>query len=209
MRSLTKSHQLFSTASEVLPLGVSSNYRYWGDEHTRYLDRGKGSHIWDVDGNRYIDYRLGYGPVILGHADTRVDSAVYEAMLRGTTFAMSIPEEQELARKITTLCPGVEMVRFANSGTEAVMHALRLARAYTRRDKIVMFEGQYHGLFDGVMFSTNIGMDSWSSHRNSPVIYPISSGVPDGLRNSVMFTPFNDGELLERLVKQSWEEENN
>jgi glutamate-1-semialdehyde 2,1-aminomutase len=206
MVTLTKSNELFATASQVLPLGVSSNYRYWGDKETRYMERGKGAHIWDVDGNRYIDYRLGYGPVILGHADERIDSAVYEAIQQGVTFAMSTPEEQELARKITTLCPGVEMVRFANSGTEAVMHAVRLARAYTRREKIVMFEGQYHGLFDGVMFSTNIGMDSWSSNRNSPVIFPISSGVPDSLRNSVIIIPFNDGEILERVIKNSGHE---
>lgn len=203
MVTLTKSNQLYSSASKVLPLGVSSNYRYWGERKTRYLDRGKGAHIWDVDGNRYIDYRLGYGPVILGHADERVDSAVYQAVQKGTTFAMSIPDEQELAQKITMLCPGVEMVRFANSGTEAVMHALRLARAYTRREKIVMFEGQYHGLFDGVMFSTNIGMDSWSSNRHSPVIFPISSGVPDSLRASVIIIPFNDGEILEEVVAHS------
>jgi glutamate-1-semialdehyde 2,1-aminomutase len=206
MYSLTRSHEHFSIASQVLPLGVSSNYRYWGDEDTIYLDHGKGAHIWDVDGNRYIDYRLGYGPVILGHADERVDAAVYEAIQQGVTFAMSIPEEQELARKITMVCPGVEMVRFANSGTEAVMHALRLARAFTRREKIVMFEGQYHGLFDGVMFSTNIGMDSWSSNRNSPVIFPISSGVPDALRNSVIIIPFNDGDILENVINHSGHE---
>jgi len=206
MAVLTKSHQMFANASQVLPLGVSSNYRYWGEEDTRYLDRGKGAHIWDIDGNRYIDYRLGYGPVILGHADERVDSAVYQAVQRGVSFAMSIPEETELARKITQLCPGVEMVRFANSGTEAVMHALRLARAYTGREKIVIFEGQYHGLYDGVMFASNIGMDYWSGSRRSPVIYPLSSGVPDIYRDLIRMVPFNDGELLERLIERSWHE---
>jgi glutamate-1-semialdehyde 2,1-aminomutase len=203
MSTLTKSNELFSTASQVMPLGVSSNYRYWGDNETRYIERGKGAHIWDVDGNRYIDYRLGYGPVILGHADERVDTAVYEAVQQGVTFAMSTRDEEVLARKITRLCPGVEMVRFANSGTEAVMHALRLARAYTRREKIVLFEGQYHGLFDGVMFATNIGSDTWSSNRHSPVIYPISSGVPDRLRDSVIIIPFNDGEILENVIAHS------
>ncbi|MFZ0544953.1 MAG: guanitoxin biosynthesis PLP-dependent transaminase GntE [Candidatus Promineifilaceae bacterium] len=205
MSTLTKSQEMFIQAAQALPLGVSSNYRYWGDEDTRYIDRGKGAHIWDVDGNRYIDYRLGYGPVILGHADDRVDSAVYEAVQRGVTFAMSTPEEVELAQKITRLCP-VDMVRFANSGTEAVMHALRLARAYTGREKIVIFEGQYHGLYDGVMFASNIGVDYWSGSRRSPVIYPLSSGVPDGNRDLVRMVPFNDGELLENLIEQSWHE---
>lgn len=206
MVTLTKSREMFIGASQVLPLGVSSNYRYWGDEDTRYLERGKGAHIWDIDGNRYIDYRMAYGPVILGHADERVDSAVYRAVQRGVSFAMSTPEEAELARKITQLCPGVEMVRFANSGTEAVMHALRLARAYTGREKIVMFEGQYHGLYDGVMFASNIGMDYWAGSRRSPVIYPLSSGVPDIYRGLIRMVPFNDGELLEELIERSWHE---
>jgi glutamate-1-semialdehyde 2,1-aminomutase len=204
MLNLNNSHTLYQQAAQVLPSGVSSNFRYWGDVATRYIARGKGAHIWDIDGNRYIDYRLGYGPVILGHADERVNTAVYQAIQQGTTFAMSIPEELELACKITTMCPGVEMVRFANSGTEAVMHALRLARAYTRRDKIIMFEGQYHGLYDGVMFAASIGLDGWSSNRYSPVIFPFSSGVPDSFRDLVIMLPFNDSEVLEDVVGQSW-----
>lgn len=206
MMPLTKSHELFATAAHILPLGVSSNFRYWGEKNTRYLARGKGAHIWDVDNNRYIDYRMGYGPVILGHADDRVDTAVATAIRNGITFAMSIPEEQEVAAKIVAMNPGVEMVRFANSGTEAVMHALRLARAYTRREKFIMFEGQYHGLYDGVMFSTTIGLNDWSSNRYSPVVFPISSGVPERFREQVIILPFNDGELLESVVEQTWHE---
>lgn len=206
MLVLNKSHEQFAKASTVLPLGVTSNFRYWGEESTRYINRGKGAHIWDVDDNRYIDYRLGYGPVILGHADERVDTAVSEAIRRGTTFSMSIPEEYEAAQKIVAMCPGVEMVRFANSGTEAVMHATRLARAYTRREKIIMFEGQYHGLNDNVMFAANIGIDYWSSSRYSPVIYPISSGIPDKFRELVIMLPFNDAEVLEAVVEQTWHE---
>jgi glutamate-1-semialdehyde 2,1-aminomutase len=206
MLTLTKSHNLFATAAQVLPLGVTSNFRYWGKEETRYIARGKGSHIWDVDGNNYIDYRMGYGPVILGHADERVDTAVTNAIHQGTTFAMSIPEEQIVANQIVAMCPGVEMVRFANSGTEAVMHALRLARAYTNRPKFIMFEGQYHGLYDGVMFASSIGMDGYSSNRYSPVVFPISSGVPERFRELVIILPFNDSELLESVVEQSWHE---
>jgi len=206
MVTLTKSHELFASAARVLPLGVTSNFRYWGEQKTRYIQKGKGAHIWDVDGNRYIDYRLGYGPVILGHADERVDTAVSQAAREGITFAMSIPEEQEVAARIIAMCPGVEMVRFANSGTEAVMHALRLARAYTNRQKIIMFEGQYHGLYDGVMFASNIGMGGWSSHRYSPVVFPISSGVPERFRELVIILPFNDAELLESVVEQTWHE---
>ncbi|HEX9921309.1 MAG TPA: guanitoxin biosynthesis PLP-dependent transaminase GntE [Anaerolineae bacterium] len=203
MSSLAKSNAIFNDASKVMPLGVSSNFRYWGDGETRYIDRGKGAHIWDVDGNRYIDYRLGYGPAILGHSDERVDNAVSEALRLGQTFAMNIPLEHQVAEKIVALCPGVEMIRFANSGTEATMHALRLARAYTRRQKFIMFEGQYHGLHDHVMFASLIGGD-WDSNRYSPVVTPFSSGVPDVLRNLVIMLPFNDLEILRDVVNQSW-----
>ncbi|MCB0251972.1 MAG: aminotransferase class III-fold pyridoxal phosphate-dependent enzyme, partial [Anaerolineae bacterium] len=185
------------------PLGVTSNFRYWGDEETRYIDRGKGAHLWDVDGNRYIDYRLGYGPAILGHSDDRVDQAVCEATKLGQSFAMSTPLEQQVAQKIAAMCPGVDMVRFATSGTEATMHALRLARAYTRRQKFIIFEGQYHGLHDHVMFASIIGGD-WASNRYSPVVTPYSSGVPDVLRDLVIMLPFNDLEILEDVVEQSW-----
>lgn len=203
MTTLIRSNAIHRAASKVLPLGVTSNFRYWGPEQTRYIDRGKGAYLWDVDGNRYIDYRLGYGPAILGHADDRVDEAVTEALHKGQTFAMSTPLEQQVAEKITTMCPCVEMVRFANSGTEATMHALRLARAYTRREKFIVFEGQYHGLHDAVMFTSHIE-GTYAGSRHSPVITPISSGIPEPLRNLVIMLPFNDVEILEFVVEQSW-----
>ena len=121
----------------------------------------------------------------------------------GQNFAMSTPLEQEVARKIVAMCPGVDMVRFATSGTEATMHAIRLARAYTRRQKIIMFEGQFHGLHDYVMFSSAIGGDCQSS-RYSPVAIPVSSGIPEAVRNLVIMLPFNDLESLESEVEQSW-----
>ncbi|HEX6385724.1 MAG TPA: guanitoxin biosynthesis PLP-dependent transaminase GntE [Anaerolineae bacterium] len=203
MATLIRSNTIHKAASKVLPLGVTSNFRYWGPEQTRYIERGKGAHLWDVDGNRYIDYRLGYGPAILGHADDRVDNAVSEAIRMGQTFAMSTPLEQHVAEKIIAMCPCVEMVRFANSGTEATMHALRLARACTRREKFIIFEGQYHGLHDSVMFASQIdGM--YPGSRYSPVVTPISSGVPEPLRSLVIILPFNDPEILEFVVDQSW-----
>jgi glutamate-1-semialdehyde 2,1-aminomutase len=203
MVCLAKSNALFESASKILPLGVTSNFRYWGPAETRYIERGKGAHLWDVDGNRYIDYRLGFGPVILGHSDERVDSAVCEAIRQGQSFALSTPLEEEVARQIIALCPGVEMIRFTTSGTEATMHAIRLARAYTRREKIIMFEGQFHGLHDYVMFTSAIGGDVHSS-RYSPVAIPVSSGIPEAVRNLVIMLPFNDLETLEDEVEQSW-----
>jgi glutamate-1-semialdehyde 2,1-aminomutase len=207
MQPLTESHRQFKKAARLIPLGVNSNYRYWGPEGTLYVDRAKGAHIWDVDGNRYIDYRLGYGPAILGHADDRVDAAVVEAVRSGTTYALNIPIETQVAERMAAMCPAVEMVRFANSGTEATMHALRLARAYTGREKFIMFEGQYHGLHDSVMFAANIGGDGyWSSNRRSPVAFPISSGVPKFHQQLVVMLPFNDLELIERTIEQAWGE---
>src|SRR5262245_13189378 len=154
MLSLTKSKALWESAAQVLPNGVTSNFRYWGPDDTRYLEGGHGSHIWDVDGNEYIDYRLGYGPNILGHGDARVDEAVIDAVRgKGNIFAMSLPIEQEVARKMVQLCPALDLVRFCNSGTEATHHALRVARSYTSREKFIMFEGQYHGVHDYVLFT--------------------------------------------------------
>jgi len=110
-----------------------------------------------------------------------------------------------VARKMTTMCPGLEMVRFANSGTEATMHALRLARAYTRREKFVMFEGQYHGLHDYVMF-TPMTRGDWPSNRRSPVAVPTSSGIPEAIRSLIILLPFNDPDTLERVLKQTWQD---
>ncbi len=206
MPTLTKSNALFQSASKVMPLGVSSNFRYWGDDETRYIERGKGAYLWDVDGNRYIDYRLGYGPAILGHSDDRVDDAVAEALRYGQNFAMSNTLEQEVAQKMVAICPGVDKVRFTTSGTESTMHALRLARAYTNREKFIMFEGQYHGLHDNVMWAANIGQGDWASHRRSSVIFPFSSGIPDRLRSLVTMLPFNDPQILERTIQQAGHE---
>jgi glutamate-1-semialdehyde 2,1-aminomutase len=199
MRTLTKSREMFQRASQVLPFGVTSNYRYWGPDETLYIERGKGAHLWDVDGNRYIDYRMGYGPAILGHSDERVDSAVIAELSKGHTFATSIPLEHQVAEKIVAMAPSVEMVRFTPSGTESTQHALRLARAYTRREKFIMFEGNYNGLHDHVMFDAHL-----SSNRRSPTAIPRSSGIPRALGDLVILLPFNDSENLERVVKQSW-----
>jgi glutamate-1-semialdehyde 2,1-aminomutase len=206
MLSLAQSHALFNSASKVMPLGVTSNFRYWGPKSTRYLRRGKGSHLWDVDGNRYIDYRLGFGPAILGHSDDRVDDAVIDAIRDGQVFAMSIPLEQQVAEQIAAMSPSVELVRFANSGTEATMHALRLARAYTGREKFIMFEGQYHGAHDHVLFAPMVKNDWITSSRRSPVAAPVTSGIPDALRSLVIMLPFNDPDTLARVVRQTWHE---
>ena len=126
-RSLDKSNRQHRKALGKLPLGVSSNFRYWGEDKTIYIERGRGGRLWDIDGNEYIDYRMGYGPGILGYADPRVDQAAREGMEVGGVFALSTEREYEVASRISKMVPAAELVRFSNSGTEAVMAALRLA----------------------------------------------------------------------------------
>jgi len=151
-RSLTNSNAHFRKASAKLPMGVSSNFRFWGEEKTLYVDHGRGAHLWDIDGNKYIDYRLAYGPNILGYADPRVDEAAREGIAVGGVFALSTELEYDVACRISKMVPAAEMVRFSNSGTEAVMAAMRLARAFTGKDSHVIVEGGYHGIYDSVLW---------------------------------------------------------
>lgn len=200
----TKSQELFQRAMQVMPWGVSSNFRYWGDDATPVIVRGQGAYIWDADGNRYIDYRLGFGPVILGHGDKRVVERVSRAVADGTIYAHTHPLEISVAERLIRMCPGVEMVRYANSGAEATMHALRVARAHTGREKIVKFEGQYHGSYDYVLFSTASSAAEALGSRRSPIAAPVSSGIPLALHELILLLPYNDFEALERTVKAKW-----
>ena len=163
-----KTHALFQRAKQVMPYGVTSNFRYWGDE-TPVIAKGEGAYVWDADGNKFIDYRLAFGPIILGHAHKQVNDRIIESMSNGTLFAHTHPLEIEVAERIIRMCPGVEKVRFANSGTEATMHALRLARAHTGREKFIKFEGDYHGFHDYVLFSTATTPLGALGSRRSPI----------------------------------------
>ncbi|MGH2520985.1 MAG: aminotransferase class III-fold pyridoxal phosphate-dependent enzyme, partial [Anaerolineales bacterium] len=165
--NLQRTQAEFKRAQAVMPYGVSSNFRYWGETETPVVTRGEGAYVWDADGNRYIDYRLAFGPIILGHADPQVNERVTRAMANGTLFAHTHLLEIEVAERLVRMCPGVEKVRYANSGTEATMHALRIARAYTNRDKVIKFEGGYHGFHDYLLFSTaTTPLESLGSRRS-------------------------------------------
>jgi glutamate-1-semialdehyde 2,1-aminomutase len=188
-------------ASALMPLGVNSNFRYWGDDMTLYVQKAKGAYLWDVDGNRYIDYRMAFGPVILGHAYDEVDTRVQEEIQKGSLFAMTSELEISLAEKIIAMCPGVEMVRLACSGTEATMHALRVARAYTGREKVVKFEGMYHGFHDYLLFSTYAPVSVYGNRRN-PVPIPSSSGIPKCLHELIITLPFNDFEVFQKTLRR-------
>jgi len=198
-RSLTRSNQHHRKALQKLPLGVSSNFRYWGPERTIYVERGRGARLWDIDGNEYIDYRMGYGPGILGYGDPRVDEAAREGIEVGGVFALSTEREYEVARRISKMVPAAELVRFSNSGTEAVMAALRLARAHTGKDAHIVVEGGYHGVFDSVLWYADI--EEWDEEEFPPV-FADSEGVPAILKRLAHFTPLNDANALEDLLKR-------
>jgi len=198
-----KTKQLFEEASAAIPYGVNSNFRYWGDDDTLVIERGEGTYIWDVDGKRYIDYRLAFGPIILGHAYPAVNQKVQEAIQNGTLFAWTTPLEIEVAERIKRMC-NIDKVRLTNTGSEATMHALRIARAYTGREKFISFEGHYHGMVDYFLFSTASASRGALGSRRSPIAVRASSGIPLDIRKYMISLPFNDFELLEAAVKARW-----
>jgi glutamate-1-semialdehyde 2,1-aminomutase len=196
---LTKNHEHFQRALKRMPLGVASNFRFWGEQRTIYVKYGRGARVVDLDDNVYVDYRMGYGPAILGYADPRVDQAAREGMEVGGVFALSTEREYRVAERIAKMVPAAQLVRFSNSGTEAVMAALRLARAYTGKDDYVILEGSYHGLFDAAMWYTP--MDKWAQ-VGEPEVYPYSEGVPLSTRNFAHFVQANDANQLEEVFKR-------
>jgi glutamate-1-semialdehyde 2,1-aminomutase len=201
-RTYVKTQALRDRALQVMPLGVSSNFRYWGPTESPVVAHAEGCHYWDLDGNRYIDYRLGFGPIILGHAHPVVSERVAEALRKGTIFAALTELETKVAERITRMCPGVDLVRFANSGTEATMHAFRIARGYTGREKVLKFEGQYHGMHDYALWSTASANPAALGSRRDPIKYQQSSGIPAAIRDLVLSVPYNDFELLEATLKR-------
>jgi glutamate-1-semialdehyde 2,1-aminomutase len=198
-RSMKRSNAHHQQAANRLPLGVSSNYRYWGAGKTIYLEKARGPRVWDLDGNEYIDYRLGYGPALLGYAHPEVDAAAREGIEVGGAAALSTRRELEVADRIAAMVPAAQMVRFANSGTEAVMAALRLARAFTGRDEHILVEGCFHGLFDAVLWRTDLlEVDG----RVEPVLMPESEGIPELVRDLVHQVPLNDPERLQDVFRR-------
>src|SRR3970040_489797 len=170
--NISRSIELFRQAQDLLPGGVDSPVRAFRavGGQPLFIERGQGAYLYDVDGNRYIDYVLSWGPLILGHAHPAVVSALKEAVERGTSYGAPSPLELELARLIQEFMPNLAVLRFVNSGTEATMSALRLARAYTGRSKIVKFEGCYHGHADMLLVQAGSGVATLG--------LPDSAGVP-------------------------------
>jgi glutamate-1-semialdehyde 2,1-aminomutase len=163
-----------------------------------YIKEGQGSRVFDVDGNEYIDYLCSWGPLILGHAHPKVVAAVQETAARGTSFGLPTELETEMAREVVQRVPSVEVVRMVNSGTEATMSALRLARAYTRRNKIVKFEGCYHGHADSLLIKAGSGVATLG--------LPDSPGVTEGTAQHTLTVPYNDLESLELAFRNFGDE---
>jgi glutamate-1-semialdehyde 2,1-aminomutase len=197
-----KSNALQARARNILPLGVNSNFRFWGERITPYMQKAKGAYLWDVDGNKYIDYRMAFGPIILGHAYNEVNEKVKEEIDLGTMSAMTYELEVETAEKFIEMCPGLDMVRFSCSGTEATMHAIRVARAFTGRERIIKFEGMYHGFHDYTLWSTYAPVEAYGNCCN-PIAVPSSSGIPRTLSELVTTLPFNHHDILEKCLKSS------
>ena len=200
--ALVRERQLamYRRASQTLPGGADSNFRAWGED-TVYVERGKGGRIWDLDGNEFIDLRLGYGPAILGHADARVDDYVNERMRLGVSFSLTSEDEVRACELITalTFC---EMARLTVSGTEATMHAIRIARGFTERDKIVKFEGQYHGVHDYALISVLPNDVTELGDRDNPVRLAWGRGIPRAVAETVIPVPYNDLTTLRHVFER-------
>ena len=191
-----RSEELFEEARRFIPGGVNSPVRAFKAVGgiPRFIARAQGARVWDVDGREYIDYVASWGPMILGHAYPRVVQAVRERTERGTSYGAPTALEVELARTIVEALPSVEMVRMVNSGTEAVMSAIRLARAFTGRDKVLKFEGCYHGHADGLLVKAGSGATTLG--------VPLSSGVPASYAELTLLAPFNDLEAVQRVMAE-------
>jgi glutamate-1-semialdehyde 2,1-aminomutase len=200
-RIRTRQDELYRRALRSLPGGTDSNFRAWG-ERTIYVDRGKGGRVWDLDGNEYIDLRMGYGPNILGHADERVDDYVNERMRLGVSFSLTSEDEVEAIELVKELTGWVDMARMTVSGTEATMHAMRVARAYTGRTKIVKFEGQYHGVHDYALISVTPNEMSELGSVDNPVALAWGRGIPEAITRTVIPARFNEIEVLRRIFER-------
>ena len=196
----TSSLALFHEACALMPGGVNSPVRSFSSAHADCLfaDHAYGSHIVDVDGNTYLDYIGSWGPMILGHAHPLLSRHLEEVIQKGISFGLCTAQEVELARLITDAYPGLAMVRMVNSGTEATMSAIRAARGFTGRDKIIKFEGCYHGHSDGLLVKSGSGALTFAT--------PTSPGVPADVVKHTLVCSYNDLENVEAVIKANEQE---
>ena len=190
---------LLATAKTHMPLGVADSYRYWGEDNTVFVKSMKDGTITDEDGQVYVDFRLAYGPIILGYRDSRVDQAVVDAITNvGTISGFSTGLDSEVISLVKTMCPNIEKMRFANSGTEAVIGAVRTARGFTGRNKIVVVEGGFHGLYDEMMWKSDV--DNWdNTTQAAPEIKPFGGGIPESSQEHLETVPLNDFNAIDEV----------
>jgi len=196
------STSMFKRAINNMPLGVADSYRYWGEENTVFLKSMKGCTITDCDDQIFTDFRLAYGPIILGYRDERIDNEVINAITNvGTISGFSTGLDSDVVELIKSLCPNIEKMRFSNSGTEAVIGAVRTARGFTKRNKIVVVEGGFHGLHDEVMWKSDV--DNWDVETQEvPEIIPFGGGIPHNTREHQVSVPLNDFAAIDAVFAQ-------
>ena len=203
---MSQQKRLLAEAHKHMPQGVAENYRYWGEERTVFVAHALGCTLTDEDGRDFVDFRLGYGPIILGYRDARVDKAVIEQITqRGTLTGFASELDTLVVKQIKALCPQIDKVRFANSGTEAVMGAVRTARGFTKRDRIAIVEGSFHGLYDEMMWKSDI--EHWDPRGSiPPQVIPFGVGVPERSRELLSIISHNDFDALENLFQSQGEQ---
>src|SRR6266849_2487609 len=198
------SQQWFERAQGSLVEGVNSPSRGAAvySPGPVFLERGQGSHVWDADGNEYIDFMMSFGALIQGHAHPEIVQVVSHAMAEGSHFAAATSAEVEAAERFRRMVPPAEAVRFTNTGSEATMLALRLARAHTRRTKFLKFEGHYHGWYDPYLLNAHSHLREQLGPPDSPTRIPDSEGIPASTFDDVVLAPWNDVAALERVMQQ-------
>ena len=190
---------LLKNAHTHMPMGVADSYRYWGEDNTVFVKSSEGCTITDADDQTFVDFRLAYGPIILGYRDTRVDQEVIKAITeRGTMSGFSTDLDSEVIELVKKMCPNIEKMRFANSGTEAVIGAVRTARGFTGRNKIVVVEGGFHGLYDEMMWKSDV--DNWdAASGEAPEVAAFGRGIPEASREHLETVPLNSFEAIDEV----------
>lgn len=199
-RRTPRSHEIHERAKASLPLGVASSFQAV-PPYPLFIDHAKGSRIWDCDGNEYVDFHLGFGSLLVGHSHPLLVEALRDQVGKGNLYSLPSPDVVFLAEEMVRRFAPIEQVRFSNSGTEATMDALRLARAFKGRDKIVKIEGSYHGHHDTVMMSTKPSVEA-AGPAEKPNTVPATKGIPADVKESVIIAPYNNAEALDRILTE-------
>src|SRR6195256_5615258 len=203
-RNRQRSAEWYQRAQESLVEGVNSPSRGAAvyAPGPVVLERGHGSRVWDLDGNEYVDFMMSFGALIQGHAHPKIVEVVTQTMAEGSHFAVATPAEAEAAERFRKMVPSAEAVRFTNTGSEATMLALRLARAHTGRTKFLKFEGHYHGWYDPFLLNAHSHPPEQLGPVENPACIPDSEGIPPSTFDDVVLAPWNDANALEHVLRQ-------